>query len=144
MEPPPKPSSTSFFQVYLRLRPPPPVPSTTYTTPQSLYPTLPTTERYLTVEALEESENGMPTHITITPPVESRRRAVEKFAFTKVFEEEATQLDIFKGTGVIPLIEDVLGPDGRDGRDGLIATLGVTGSGKVGLSFVGTDMVSGS
>ncbi|KAI9857398.1 MAG: hypothetical protein M1813_008301 [Trichoglossum hirsutum] len=130
MEPPPKPSSTSFFQVYLRLRPPPPVPSTTYTTPQSLYPTLPTTERYLTVEALEESENGMPTHITITPPVESRRRAVEKFAFTKVFEEEATQLDIFKGTGVIPLIEDVLGPDGRDGRDGLIATLGVTGSGK--------------
>jgi Kinesin motor domain len=75
----------------------------------------------------------MPTHITITPPMESRRRAVEKFAFTKVFEEDATQLDIFKGTGVIPLVEGILGPDGTDGRDGLIATLGVTGSGKVGL-----------
>lgn len=69
----------------------------------------------------------MPTHITIRPPTDSRKRAVEKFAFTKVFEEEATQLDIFRGTGVMPLVEGVLG----EGRDGLLATLGVTGSGKV-------------
>lgn len=69
----------------------------------------------------------MPTHITLNPPSDSRKRAVEKFAFTKVFEEQAEQIDIFKGTGVVPLIEGVLG----DGRDGLVATLGVTGSGKV-------------
>lgn len=52
---------------------------------------------------------------------------MEKFAFTKVFEEEAGQLEIFKETGVVPLVEGVLG----EGRDGLLATLGVTGSGKV-------------
>lgn len=69
----------------------------------------------------------MPTHITIRPPSDSRKRAVEKFAFTKVFQEEAAQLDIFKGTGIIPLVEGAL----QEGRDGLLATLGVTGSGKV-------------
>lgn len=69
----------------------------------------------------------MPTHITLNPPSDSRKRAVEKFAFTKVFEEEATQLDLLQGAGVVPLIEGVLG----EGRDGLLATLGVTGSGKV-------------
>lgn len=52
---------------------------------------------------------------------------MEKFAFTKVFEEQAEQIDIFKGTGMVPLVEGVL----REGRDGLVATLGVTGSGKV-------------
>ena len=36
-------------------------------------------------------------------------------------------MDIFKGAGVVPLIEGVVG----EGRDGLLATLGVTGSGKV-------------
>lgn len=69
----------------------------------------------------------MPTHITLNPPSDSRKRAVEKFAFTKVFEEQAEQIDIFKGTGIVPLVEGVL----REGRDGLVATLGVTGSGKV-------------
>lgn len=69
----------------------------------------------------------MPTYITIRPPSDSRKRAVEKFAFTRVFEEEASQTEIFKGTGVIPLVQGVLG----EGRDGLLATLGVTGSGKV-------------
>jgi hypothetical protein len=63
----------------------------------------------------------------IQPPTDTRKRAVEKFAFTRVFEEQATQLDIFEGTGMIPLIKGVL----TEGRDGLIATLGVTGSGKV-------------
>lgn len=56
---------------------------------------------------------------------------MEKFAFTQVFEEDANQLDLFQGTGVLPLVEGVLGPQGGDGRDGLLATLGVTGSGKV-------------
>ncbi|KAI9724343.1 MAG: hypothetical protein M1812_000411 [Candelaria pacifica] len=132
MEPPPKPLGTSLFQVYLRLRPPP----TTTTgqsaaNPQPIFPQLYSAERYLTVEEpCLESQDGMPTHITIRPPLESRKRAVEKFAFTKVFEEDATQLNIFSGTGIVPLIQGVLGADGKDGRDGLLATLGVTGSGK--------------
>ncbi|KAL8988968.1 MAG: hypothetical protein Q9177_002039 [Variospora cf. flavescens] len=120
-----KPSLTSLFQVYLRLRPPPS--PLVQLTPQSLYPSLPPPERYLTVEPpLHDSQDGMPTHITIRPPSDSRKRAVEKFAFTKVFQEEAAQLDIFRGTGIIPLVQGVLG----EGRDGLLATLGVTGSGK--------------
>jgi len=125
MEPPPKPSSTSLFQVYLRLRPPPS--PLVQLTQQSLYPLLAPPERYLTVEPSGEFSNAKPTHITIHPPSDSRKRAVEKFAFTKVFEEEAGQLEIFKETGVVPLVEGVLG----EARDGLLATLGVTGSGKV-------------
>lgn len=127
MESPTKPtSSTQLFQVYLRLRPPPS--SLVQVTSQSLYPLLNQPERYLSVEPpSHDDEHGMPTHITLNPPSDSRKRAVEKFAFTKVFEEDATQLDIFKGAGVVPLIEGVV----SDRRDGLLATLGVTGSGKV-------------
>jgi len=76
----------------------------------------------------------MSTHITLNPPSDSRKRAVEKFAFTKVFEEQAEQIDIFRGTGVVLLVEGVLG----EGRDGLVATLGVTGSGKVGAGDLST------
>lgn len=119
-------ASNSLFQVYLRLRPPPS--PLVQLTQQSLYPLLAPPERYLTVEPASPSDGPTsPTHITVHPPADSRKRAIEKFAFTKVFEEEAGQLDIFKGTGVVPLIEGVLG----EGRDGLLATLGVTGSGKV-------------
>ena len=127
MDPPPKSSSTSLFQVYLRLRPPPS--PLVQLTQQSLYPNLPPPERYLTVEEPEDknTSDAPPTHITIHPPSDSRKRAVEKFAFTRVFEEQAEQLDIFKGTGLVQLIEGVLG----QARDGLVATLGVTGSGKV-------------
>ncbi|KAL8911808.1 MAG: hypothetical protein Q9171_003076 [Xanthocarpia ochracea] len=125
MEHPARSSSSSLFQVYLRLRPPPS--PLVQLTPQSLYPSLPPPERYLTVEPpLQDAQYNLPTHITIHPPSDSRKRAVEKFAFTKVFQEEANQLDVFRGTGVIPLVEGVL----REGRDGLLATLGVTGSGK--------------
>ena len=128
MDPPPKPSSTSLFQVYLRLRPRPS--SLVQLTQQSLYPLLTPPERYLTVEPpVQDGKDAMPTHITLQAPSDSRKRAVEKFAFTKVFEEQAEQLDIFKGTGLVPLIEGVIG----EGRDGLLATLGVTGSGKVGM-----------
>ena len=128
MDPPSKPSSpsTSLFQVYLRLRPPPS--PLVQLTSQSLYPLLPPPERYLTVEPpIQDVQDGMPTHITLNPPSDSRKRAIEKFAFTKVFEEQAEQMDIFKGTGVISLVEGVL----SEARDGLLATLGVTGSGKV-------------
>ncbi|CZS88352.1 related to rabkinesin-6 [Rhynchosporium agropyri] len=107
-------TKSSLFEVYLRLRPPP--------------AGQPTSERFLTVE--ETSEDAAPTHITLNPPNDNRRRAIEKFAFTEVFEEESTQLDLFQGTGVLPLVEGVLGPQGGEGRDALLATLGVTGSGK--------------
>ena len=127
-----KSTPTSLFQVYLRLRPPPS--PLVQLTQQSLYPALPPPERYLTVEP-PESQDAAPKHITIHPPSDSRKRAVEKFAFTKVFEEQAEQIDIFKGTGVVPLVEGVI----NGGRDGLVATLGVTGSGKVGRQGSGSS-----
>ena len=130
-ETPGRSPSNSLFQVYLRLRPPPS--PLVQLTQQSLYPLLAPPERYLTVEPASPSDgpDTSPTHITVQPPADSRKRAIEKFAFTKVFQEEAEQLDIFKGTGVVPLIEGVLG----EGRDGLLATLGVTGSGKVRFTY---------
>ena len=120
MESPQRPQS-ALFEVYLRLRPPPPA--------GQLFSSSTKSDRFLTVEEAEVDE--LPSHITLNPPNDNRRRAVEKFAFTKVFEEHSTQLDILQGTGVLPLVEGVLGPHGGEGRDGLLATLGVTGSGKV-------------
>jgi hypothetical protein len=112
MDPPPRPSS-ALFDVFLRLR-----------------PSHAANARFLTVE---EPEASQPTHITIKPPAtDNRRRAVERFAFTQVFEEDAKQLDIFDRVGILPMIEGVVGAAGHHGRDGLLATLGVTGSGKVG------------
>lgn len=122
-------SSSTLFQVYLRLKPP--IPPQT----NSLYPELPGPERYITVEEPNQVNGQIqPTHIVVTPPSDSKRRAVEKFAFTKIFQEDASQLDLFHGTEIRPLIEGVLGPDGKPGRDGLLATLGVTGSGKVSVN----------
>jgi hypothetical protein len=112
-------SPTSLFDVYLRLRP----------------SFAGGTDRFLDVEPADFEP--FPKHITIKPPVnDHRKRAVEKFAFTRVFEEDANQLDIFRGTGVMPLLEGVLGTEGSN-RDGLLATLGVTGSGKVNIHFKG-------
>lgn len=111
MDPPPRPSS-SLFDVFLRLRP-------------SKHGNV----RFLTVE---DGGGNHPTHITIKPPTDDKRkRAVERFAFTQVFEEDAHQMELFKGIGVVPMIEGVVGAKGHHGRDGLLATLGVTGSGKV-------------
>jgi hypothetical protein len=111
MEPPPRPSS-SLFDVFLRLR-----------------PSNHGNARFLSVE---DGEGSHPTHITIKPPShDNRKRAVERFAFTRVFEEDARQMDLFTGTGIVPMIEGVLGAPGHHGRDGLFATLGCSGSGKV-------------
>ncbi|KAI9838708.1 MAG: hypothetical protein M1838_004546 [Thelocarpon superellum] len=124
----------SLFQVYLRLKPPPTNndhPNAAAAGPNILYPDLSLSRRYLTVAPpAPDADSQDPTHITLTPPQDSRRRAVEKFAFTRVFQEDAAQLDIFKGAQVLPLIEGVLGAGGKTERDGLLATLGVTGSGK--------------
>ncbi|ESA43106.1 kinesin family protein, variant [Neurospora crassa OR74A] len=108
-----QPTSHSLFEVYLRLRP-----ANTVST---------SGDRFLDVDVPEPSESA-PKHITLNPPAD-RRRAIEKFAFTQVFEEDATQLDVFHCTGVAGLVEGVLAPYG-DGTDALLATLGVTGSGK--------------
>ncbi|KAH7039664.1 P-loop containing nucleoside triphosphate hydrolase protein [Microdochium trichocladiopsis] len=110
-----KGQASSLFQVYLRLRP-----------HRARLPNA-DAERFLLVE--EPEDGGAPTHITLNPPMD-RRRAIEKFAFTQVFEEASSQLDIFHGTRVLPLVEGVLAPQGGEGTDGLLATLGVTGSGK--------------
>lgn len=126
MNPPTKHSSgqTSLFQVYLRLRPP-------ITKEEAAHAHR--GERYLNIEPAEAtddhdgSQTPPPTHITLQPPNDSRKRAVEKFAFTRVFEEDSKQLEVFENTGMPALIEGVL----KEGRDGLVATLGVTGSGKV-------------
>lgn len=120
------PAQTSLFQVYLRLRP----------TLQNQTNKLNELEPWLIVEppspttSLEgNTNNAAPTHITLQPPNDSRKRAVEKFGFTQVFQEEATQLDIFESTGTVQLVKNIL----SGGRDGLVATLGVTGSGKVNM-----------
>lgn len=108
---------TALFQVYLRLKPPPAA------------NLLSSDTRFLTVESF--GDGAPPTHIILNPPNDNRRRAIEKFAFTKVFEEDAEQIDLFQEAGILPLIQGVLGSNNGDGRDGLLATLGVTGSGKV-------------
>jgi len=114
MDPSTPKTSTSLFDVFLRLRPP---------------HTSSSDERFID---LDESSHGFSTHITIKPPTNDfRKRAVEKFAFTRVFEDTATQLDVFDGVQILPLVEGVLGQEGKDGKDSLLATLGVTGSGKV-------------
>ncbi|KAI2624736.1 P-loop containing nucleoside triphosphate hydrolase protein [Xylaria nigripes] len=110
---PPQKAQTNLFDVYLRLRP-----------PQAGNGNA---ERFIIVE--EPEGDVAPTHITLNPP-NDRRRAVEKFAFTRVFEEDTTQLALFYGTKVLPMVEGVLAPHGGDGTDGLLATLGMTGSGK--------------
>lgn len=78
-------------------------------------------------EGDELASKSHPTHITLQPPNDSRKRAVERFGFTKVFHEDASQIDVFDEIGAAENIHNVL----KNGRDGLIATLGVTGSGKV-------------
>ncbi len=107
-----KSASAALFDVYLRLRP-----SST------------DCERFLDVEHNPEQQ---PTHITIRPPANDvRKRAIERFAFTRVFEEHVGQRELFETIQALSLLEGVLGAKGREGRDGLLATLGVTGSGKV-------------
>jgi hypothetical protein len=105
-------STSALFDVYLRLRP----------------SAGSEDDQFLDVEP--PTDDSWPKHITIRPPVnDHRKRAVEKFAFTRVFGEESSQLDIFHGAEVAQLITGVLGAEGRP-RNGLLATLGVTGSGK--------------
>ncbi|POS88085.1 hypothetical protein EPUL_000333 [Erysiphe pulchra] len=113
-----KKESTSLFQVFLRLRPPP-----------TLNQSVTSPERILTVEE-PSSPDRSPTNVVLNPPSDNRRRAVEKFTFTQIFKEDANQLDVFNGTDILTLIEGALGKNKEEGRDGLLATLGVTGSGK--------------
>ncbi len=113
----PASKSHSLFQVFLRLRPP--------------QAGAAATERFIDVEPpVEDSTSTAPTHIRLNPP-NDRRRAIEKFCFTQVLEEDASQLDVLHCTNVVPLVEGVLAPHGGEGTDALLATLGVTGSGKV-------------
>lgn len=91
-----------LFQVFLRLRPP-------HSSSQG-------------VQFLSTIPGQ--SHVYVTPPEKNRFRVIEKFSFTEIFGPESTQRDIFEGT-VLPLLQDTV-----KGRDTLLATLGVTGSGK--------------
>ena len=128
MESTPKPTQgqTSLFQVYLRLRPPI---EQQYEAKSESYLTVETPGSPPARDGEQDTARVFPTHIAVQAPYDSRKR--EKFAFTKVFEKEATQLEIFEETGIVSLMEGVL----KEGRDGLIATLGVTGSGKVSIPW---------
>ena len=66
MEAPTKPTTSSLFEVYLRLRP----------------SFAPSAERFLDVDTADDK--AAPTHITIHPPAhDQRRKAVETFKFTR-------------------------------------------------------------
>jgi hypothetical protein len=114
------PPQTSLFQVYLRLRPP-----IQCTAAKDWLLVEPPTTPVTDGEIPEMPSYS--THITLQPPNDSRKRAIERFGFTKIFGEHATQLEVFDEIGAVENIKGVL----QNGRDGLIATLGVTGSGKV-------------
>ncbi|KAJ4156040.1 hypothetical protein LMH87_001254 [Akanthomyces muscarius] len=116
MDAPAPKTSQNLFEVYLRLRPPPSAAAAAQT------------ERVLTVETPEQ-DGVKPSHITLNPPSD-RRRAIERFGFTQVFEETASQLDVFSSTEIVGMVEGVLAPKGGEGTDAVVATLGVTGSGK--------------
>ena len=109
---------SSLFQVFLRLRPP--------MQKQDTEPWLLVEQPTPKIQEGDEIQKSHPTHITLQPPNDSRKRAIERFGFTKVFHEEASQLDVFEEISAVENIQNVL----KHGRDGLIATLGVTGSGK--------------
>ncbi|KAA8895624.1 P-loop containing nucleoside triphosphate hydrolase protein [Sphaerosporella brunnea] len=94
-----------YFQVYLRLRP---------SSQQSSV----SDSRFISAIP------GQSTSICVTPPDRARTRTIDKYTFTKVFDESAKQLEVFQET-VLPLVQDAI-----NGRDGMMATLGVTGSGK--------------
>ncbi|RMZ11880.1 hypothetical protein D0860_03211 [Hortaea werneckii] len=118
--------SAALFDVYLRLRP---------------SASAAGKERFLDVE---ETRHGhqLPTHITIKPPADDKRkRAIERFGFTRVFEERCGQRELLENIGILPILEGVLGQPGREGRDGLLATLGVTGSGKRGITQLALDVL---
>jgi len=97
-----------LFDVYLRLRP-----ATTLTL---------TTAPFLSVTPGEPSVYCVPP--TLPSQKKKRTKGVEKFRFTHIFDEQTSQRKVFEQT-VLPLLSETV-----KGRDGLLATLGVTGSGK--------------
>lgn len=103
--PSPIPTPSGAFQVFLRLRP--------SSEQSSVSPT-----RFISATP------GVP-HVFVTPPDRKGTRPIDKFSFTKVFDEDADQMEVFADT-VFPMLQDCL-----KGQDAMLATLGVTGSGKV-------------
>ncbi|KAI5813865.1 P-loop containing nucleoside triphosphate hydrolase protein [Pyronema omphalodes] len=102
------PETRDYFQIYLRLRP------STATNPRD--------KEFLTNGGNNFNRINA-TSILCTPPTGARGKA-DKYTFTSVFPSSAGQMEVFT-TAVAPLVQDAL-----HGRDGMLATLGVTGSGK--------------
>lgn len=98
----------ALFKVYLRLRPP----SKQSGADPCFLSTIP----------------SQPTSLYVTPPADptgrNRFRSIEHFSFTEILDESTSQRDVFDKM-VLPLLRD-----SALGKDGLLATLGVTGSGK--------------
>ncbi|EPS40012.1 hypothetical protein H072_6191 [Dactylellina haptotyla CBS 200.50] len=105
------------FQVFLRLRPP-------HSNSILDEPFLTVLPPSLTASD-DDIETGTKTQVTIHPPSHHRSQKIETFSFTEVIDESCGQGDVF-GRIVAPILTPVL----QDGRDGMLATLGVTGSGK--------------
>lgn len=112
------------FQVYLRLRPPHKQPQTPDENFLIVHPPSPTAFSHEEEEE-GEHESSKITQVTIAPPSHHRSQKIETFSFSEVFDEECGQEDLFAKT-VMPILGGVV----KDGRDGMLATLGVSGSGK--------------
>lgn len=141
-----------LFDVYLRLRPTsrkchenPRFLSTIPTQPTNVYVTAPPTKQSLHQKGSSAQLNPI-NHIDKNGTKSSRpspkeavkANAIEKFSFAEVFSENSQQRDIFERCTVPLLIETIGGgiqkSTGVDitehGRDCLLATMGVAGSGK--------------
>ncbi|BES89504.1 KISc [Nesidiocoris tenuis] len=65
-----------------------------------------------------------PSHVRLLPPPSALSRKEYQYTFRKVFEESAGQKDVFEEVA-LPLVQNLL-----NGRNSLLFTYGVTGSGK--------------
>lgn len=137
--------NSSCFDVYLRLRTPPSRKyhqsprflSTIPTQPTHVYVTPLPARAPLNLPAGEPILQGTKDGSTRPNPAEaSKARAIEKLSFAEIFPESGTQRDVFERTA-LPLLVQVLG--GREGtgdgvggysRDCVLATIGISGSGK--------------
>ena len=125
--PGPQSSNTpTYFLVFLRLRP-----------SSAHHPSF-TDVRFISPApaAPGPSSSSSSNSIFISPPDRARtttgngggngaRGTTDKYTFSKVFAESASQREVFTTTA-LPLVRDAI----QLGRDAMLATLGVTGSGK--------------
>ena len=138
--------NSSCFDVFLRLRAPsrkyhqsPRFLTTVPAQPTHVYVTPPPTKAPLNRPAEESCLQATKNEGPIPRPglgEAAKPRTIEKFSFAEIFPESGTQLHVFERTG-LPLLIQVLGGRGGAGdgvsgysRDCILATIGISGSGK--------------